>query len=88
MGLFSSGKKDSREAKKAGHHSDKKFDRDDYKFVIDSDVCISCGSCMGGCKHGAIKMTQKGGKDVYSIDHTKCKKCGHCIKNCPVDAIK
>jgi len=26
------------------------------KLEVDKDVCISCGACIGACKHGAISL--------------------------------
>ena len=51
-------------------------------FVIRKQ-CISCGSCIKNCAHGAISFPEK----KASIDHGKCVGCGRCIGVCPVDAV-
>lgn len=51
---------------------------------VSSEDCISCGSCMKNCAHGAISFVD--GK--AHIDHSKCVGCGRCIGVCPVDAVK
>ena len=50
---------------------------------IDSDECISCGTCETVCEYEAISE----GEDAYVIDAEKCTDCGACEDECPVDAI-
>jgi NAD-dependent dihydropyrimidine dehydrogenase PreA subunit len=50
---------------------------------IDSDECISCGSCAEVCPEDAIAE----GEESYVIDPEKCIDCGVCEDECPVDAI-
>jgi NAD-dependent dihydropyrimidine dehydrogenase PreA subunit len=51
--------------------------------VIDSDECISCGSCAEVCPEDAISE----GEEAYEIDAEKCTDCGTCEDECPVSAI-
>jgi pyruvate formate lyase activating enzyme len=44
--------------------------------------CISCGSCITACTHGAF--TRKDGR--ISMDKTKCRNCGDCAEVCPTGA--
>lgn len=47
------------------------------------DRCGYCGSCVGACPQGAIKMI-----DLFvQIDREKCVACELCIKVCPLGAL-
>lgn len=52
-------------------------------YVIDENICISCGTCEGECPVEAISQ----GDDAYVIDADTCIDCGSCAAVCPVDAI-
>jgi len=52
-------------------------------YKINSDECIKCGTCEGGCPVSAISE----GDDAYVIDADTCISCGACAGNCPVSAI-
>ena len=52
-------------------------------YKIDENVCISCGSCAGGCPTEAISA----GDNSYVIDADKCISCGTCASVCPTEAI-
>ena len=52
-------------------------------YKIDTNVCVGCGACAGGCPVGAI--ADDGGK--YVIDADACINCGACAGACPVGAI-
>ena len=54
------------------------------KCKIDSEKCVSCGSCEDVCIQKAIST------DVSSriINEEKCIGCGKCIDVCPVQAIE
>ena len=52
--------------------------------MVDKELCIGCGTCVGVCQVGAIEL-----KDgVAVIDNEKCIKCHACEDACPVKAIK
>ncbi len=53
-------------------------------YSINSDVCVSCGSCAEQCPVEAIAETD--GK--YVIDADVCVSCGSCAEQCPVEAIE
>lgn len=55
------------------------------KTMVNQKQCIGCGTCVGICPVGAIKM-DKNGKAV--IDKDICIKCHACEMSCPVGAIK
>jgi NADP-reducing hydrogenase subunit HndC len=54
------------------------------KYVINADVCKSCGICAKQCPVGAISGEKK---VPYVIDQNKCIKCGVCMGKCPFKAI-
>ncbi len=53
-------------------------------YVINADLCKSCGICARNCPVGAIKGERK---VPYEIDQEKCIKCGACMEKCPFKAI-
>lgn len=53
--------------------------------MVDQKTCIGCGTCVGICPVGAIKL-DKNGKAV--IDKNICIQCHACEMSCPVGAIK
>jgi len=52
--------------------------------VIDSTLCIGCGTCERNCSFNAIKV---GGDGIAQVDEIACKGCGICAASCPVRAI-
>jgi len=52
-------------------------------YIIDSNACTACGSCVGECPTGAISE----GDAYYSINADECVDCGACTDACPVEAI-
>ena len=54
------------------------------KYLINSNICESCGDCLNTCPSGAIDTNDKG---EYVINPTLCTCCGTCTDVCPVDAI-
>lgn len=42
-------------------------------------LCNSCGTCVGGCPSGALKIEA----DSVIWDSAKCTLCDNCIKICP-----
>ena len=51
-------------------------------FVIDRDLCVACGSCIGNCPNRAIVRT---GEQVVITG--MCSDCGTCIHYCTMGAI-
>lgn len=54
------------------------------KYVIDSELCKSCGICAKQCPVNAISGEKK---VPYVINQDKCIKCGVCMEKCPFKAI-
>lgn len=54
------------------------------KPVVNTDSCVGCGSCEGGCPAEAIKVSDDG---VAVVDVDACVECLACIDNCPAGAI-
>ncbi len=55
-----------------------------YQSRIDSDLCISCGTCIERCPMDAIEA----GDDCVSITiDGRCIGCGICVPTCPEEAI-
>ena len=55
------------------------------KYVINPNLCQSCGDCLNDCPTVAIDTNDKG---EYVIDPTVCIGCGNCNSICPVGAIE
>ncbi|MBN2336254.1 4Fe-4S binding protein, partial [Candidatus Bathyarchaeota archaeon] len=53
-------------------------------YVVDEDLCMGCGVCVGQCPVGAITLHSK----KAMIDQEKCVRCGRCAEACPLNAIK
>ena len=51
-------------------------------FVIQKDLCKSCGVCRDLCPKSAVSDVAP-----YAIDAELCVECGLCAKNCPAKAI-
>lgn len=54
------------------------------KYVINNEICKSCGICAKQCPVSAISGDRK---TPYVIDQEKCIKCGVCMEKCPFKAI-
>jgi uncharacterized protein (DUF362 family)/Pyruvate/2-oxoacid:ferredoxin oxidoreductase delta subunit len=54
---------------------------------IDHSLCRSCGECVSYCPVKAIKLEEKRGKNVASIDTKKCIRCFCCQELCTFKAI-
>ena len=52
-------------------------------YVINPDLCVSCGTCAGACPVEAISE----GDGAYVIDADTCLSCGSCAAVCPSEAI-
>jgi len=51
-------------------------------FIIDQNLCVACGSCIGNCPNRAIVRR---GKEVLITD--MCCDCGTCKHYCGMEAI-
>jgi len=54
-------------------------------YVIDTDACIGCKTCLSGYGCSALVWDEEAGK--ASIDSTLCMGCSSCAQVCPVGAI-
>jgi len=54
------------------------------QYVINPDLCKSCGICAKVCP---VKCISGEKKVPYVIDSNKCVKCGACMEKCPFKAI-
>lgn len=54
------------------------------KYIINAELCKSCGICARQCPVKAISGEKK---VPYVIDQDKCIKCGVCMEKCPFKAI-
>ncbi|MGQ9843182.1 MAG: 4Fe-4S dicluster domain-containing protein [Spirochaetota bacterium] len=52
-----------------------------FRRVVDTNKCTHCGSCVKGCRMGAIVTD-----GVETIEH-ECIKCFDCLKYCKYEAI-
>lgn len=52
--------------------------------MVNKNLCIGCGSCLGVCPVGAISMVD----GQANINYNKCIGCKMCENICPVGAIK
>ena len=55
-----------------------------HRPVMDNDLCISCGMCLGYCPVNSIRWSEESG---YYINYVNCKGCGICAAECPRGAI-
>jgi heterodisulfide reductase subunit A len=52
--------------------------------IVDTLLCIGCGTCERNCSFNAIKVGEDG---IAQVDEIACKGCGVCASSCPVRAI-
>lgn len=52
-------------------------------FVVDSDKCDGCETCIDECPAEAIKLEN----EKAIIDSDECSECGVCVDECPNAAI-
>ncbi len=62
------------------------------EYVINPDLCITCGKCAAACKYNAVAGEIKGhhhhGHRPFVIRRKECVRCGECLKVCPTGAIE
>ncbi|MFO7991475.1 MAG: 4Fe-4S binding protein [Thermoplasmata archaeon] len=52
------------------------------KPVVDEELCMRCGACVGTCPVNAMFLKE------YTLEiNDDCTSCGQCEKVCPVRAI-
>ena len=52
-------------------------------MLINKEVCIGCGACVGTCPVNAISFNG----EKAEINQEICIHCGACAGTCPVGAI-
>ncbi len=52
--------------------------------IIDKDLCIGCGKCVGDCVSEKLGLVNGKAEFLYE----RCIECGHCYAICPVGAVK
>ena len=52
-------------------------------MVVNKEICITCGACVGTCPVNAISIVD----DKAHIDTEVCIQCGACKDAFPVSAI-
>jgi ferredoxin len=62
------------------------------EYIINPDLCTSCGKCFDVCKFRAVANEKQGaylsGYPHYEIIQKKCTRCGECFPVCPAGAIE
>ena len=53
------------------------------QIVVDKNLCLYCGTCVGGCPFEALTLYST----WIEVDHDTCTKCGTCVTLCPVGAL-
>ena len=58
--------------------------RKSYPMIVDNQVCLHCGTCVGSCPTNSIFL-----HETFAVEflHT-CNDCGLCIVVCPVGSIR
>lgn len=57
--------------------------RSGHEAVIDPDLCVNCGLCVGMCRFGAVRQGPRG----CSVDPLRCEGCKVCVQFCPATAV-
>ena len=52
-------------------------------YVVNSNLCCSCGVCNGACGKNAISFSYGAEINTPVIDFAKCVECGVCYDVCP-----
>jgi len=55
------------------------------KAFFADERCTSCGGCVAGCPHGAIRLLGPGRRPYWTF---ACHNCMRCMSDCPEDAIQ
>lgn len=55
-----------------------------HKFLVDSEKCVSCGSCARDCPVSVLEI--RNGNPVFAHPE-RCVGCLHCYAICPTGAI-
>lgn len=53
-------------------------------LVINHDLCLACGACVGVCAFNALYLANH----HLRVDLIACGGCRFCEKTCPVKALK
>ena len=59
-----------------------------YAVLVDESRCRGCGRCEEACEFGAIKVVERGGRLIASVNEAICKGCGACAVRCPTNALR
>ncbi len=59
-----------------------------YIAKVDEELCSGCRICLTVCEYNAIKIVERGGRNVAYVDEALCKGCGACVGSCPSRAIE
>ena len=59
--------------------------RSNYRAIIESEKCITCGMCQDRCPVDAIADDDN---SKSKVDRTKCIGCGVCVIECATEAIE
>ena len=51
--------------------------------VVDQGLCTGCGTCVGVCPWGLVKMHYPMGEPEPILVDSPCRDCGFCISACP-----
>ena len=55
------------------------------KAFFADERCTSCGACVSGCPHGAIRLLGPGRRPYWTF---ACHNCMRCMARCPEQAIQ
>ena len=57
------------------------------RHVIETGLCLGCGTCAGICPNDAIKMNSSSGLHIPLIDKSRCTNCRLCFLSCPGHSV-
>jgi MinD superfamily P-loop ATPase len=52
--------------------------------VMDTSLCVECGTCAETCRFNAIDVTEDA---TYRVNPARCEGCGACVFTCPQEAL-
>ena len=63
----------------------RKSTKNNVDWVLESGLCMGCGTCESVCPQGAIQFSLCRRKGIYLpfVDTERCKICGMCFDVCP-----